>query len=124
MGLKTFAITAALAAFSAGAAQADIACLVEGQMMSEQIKDCTQTSLPLPAAEYAAQCKENAAAFTAMGGSGTATVLKACPPKAQAACVGLMGQPATAYYYSRTPQMLADTRKSCAAQRGKWVDQP
>lgn len=107
---------------AAGAARADNACLIEGVMMSEQIKDCTQTSLPIPAAQYAAQCNENSVSSPEM--TMKATVLKACPPQAQAACVGLFGQPATAYYYARSAQSLADTKKSCIAQRGKWIDKP
>jgi hypothetical protein len=118
MTVKAFSIAAVILAASGGAAWADNACLVEGQVYGEAVKDCTQTSLPIPAADYAAQCKENDS------GPLKATVLKTCPAKAQAACVGLFGQPATAYYYSRSPQSLADTKKSCIAQRGKWVDKP
>ena len=50
--------------------------------------------------------------------------LKACPAKAQAACINPFGQKVTTYYYSRGPQALADTKKSCVAQQGKWVDNP
>ncbi|MES2056591.1 MAG: hypothetical protein V4564_11695 [Pseudomonadota bacterium] len=109
---------------SGGVAHADKACLIEGTMMSEQIKDCTQTSMSVPAAEYAAQCTSNTEAFKQMGGTMKATVLNACPAKAQAACVGLFGQPATAYYYARDPKSLAATKSSCIAQRGKWVANP
>jgi hypothetical protein len=103
---------------AAGAAQADTACLIEGQVYGEAVKDCSQTSLPVPAAEYAAQCKSNGE------GPLKATVLKACPAKAQAACVNPFGQKVTTFYYSRSPQSLADTKTSCAAQKGKWVPNP
>lgn len=117
MNLKSVFIAAALFPV-AGAAWADNACLIEGQVYGETIKDCSQTSLPIPAGDYAEQCNSNA------NGPLKATVLKACPAKAQAACVGPFGQKVTTYYYSRGPQALADTKKSCIAQQGKWVDNP
>ncbi|MBO9710081.1 MAG: hypothetical protein J7521_17910 [Caulobacter sp.] len=103
---------------AASTAHADMACLIEGQVYGETVKDCSQTSLPVPAAEYGAQCKDNGA------GPLKATVLKACPAKAQAACVNPFGQKVTTFYYSRSPQSLADTKASCAAQKGKWVANP
>ncbi len=100
------------------------ACLIEGRMMGETIKDCSEAAMPGSAEDYAGQCRENVAAFTQMGGSATATVLPACPAKAQAACVGIMGQPASAYYYARDAASLAAAQKGCVAQRGKWVANP
>lgn len=117
MTLK-IAFAAAVLLSAAGAARADVACLIEGQVYGEAVKDCSQTSLPIPADQYAEQCKSNA------DGPLKATVLKACPAQAQAACVGAYGQKFTAYYYARSPQSLADTKKSCIAQQGKWVDKP
>lgn len=111
-------------ALTAGAARADQACLIEGRMMNEQIKDCSQTKMSVASAAYAAQCKESAAIFPSMGGSGTATVLSACPAKAQGACVNPFGTPVTTYYYARSPKSLADTKTSCVAQKGKWVEKP
>jgi hypothetical protein len=103
---------------SGGVAHAQNACLIEGQIMSEPIKDCSETSLKIPAADYAEQCSSNS------NGPLKATVLKACPPRAQAKCVGPYSQAVTTYYYSRSPKSLADTKSSCLAQRGKWVPQP
>ncbi len=51
-------------------------------------------------------------------------MLKACPAKAQAMCVNAYGVPNKAYYYLRSPQSLADIRKSCIAMKGKWVERP
>lgn len=124
MNWKLVPLTAALLCASAGAAHTQMACLVEGKMMGEQIKDCSQTSLPLPAADYAAQCKESGSVFAASGGSGGASVLKACPPQAQGSCVGPFGQPMSTFYYARSPEQLAATKSSCAAQKGKWIDKP
>ncbi len=118
MNLKSVFFAAAVLFSAAGAAHADNACLIEGQVYGETIKDCSQTSLPIPAGDYAEQCNSNT------NGPLKATVLKACPAKAQAACVGPFGQKVTTYYYSRGPQSLADTKKSCVAQQGKWVDKP
>lgn len=111
-------------ALTGGAARADQACLTEGRMMNEQIKDCSQTKMSIASAAYAAQCKETASVFAAMGGAGTATVLSACPAKAQGACINPFGTPVTTYYYARGPKSLADTKTSCVAQKGKWVDKP
>ncbi|QNQ10168.1 hypothetical protein H3Z74_02665 [Sphingomonas alpina] len=116
--VKAGAVGFVLLMASGGAAQAQNACLIEGEMMSEAIKDCSETSLKIPAADYAEQCSSNS------NGPLKATVLKACPPRAQAKCVGPYGQPVTTYYYARSPKSLADTKSSCTAQRGKWVLQP
>ncbi|MGH6614282.1 hypothetical protein [Sphingomonas sp.] len=99
-----------------GTAHAQKACLLEGVIMSETIKDCSETPLKVPDAMYAEQCQSN--------GPMKATVLKACPPRAQAKCVGPYGQQVSTYYYARSPKSLADTKSSCLAQRGKWVVQP
>jgi hypothetical protein len=99
-------------------APAQNACLIEGEVYSEPIRDCTETSLAVPPAEYASQCTSNAS------GPLRATVLKACPAKAQAMCVNAYGVPNKAYYYLRSPQSLADARKSCIAMKGKWVERP
>lgn len=102
----------------AGVAQAQNACLIEGVVAAEPIKDCTETSMPIPAAEYAEQCKSNA------NGPLKATLLKACPPKAQAACVNPYGTQSKVYYYLRSAPSLADTKKSCIAMKGQWVEKP
>ncbi len=105
---------------SAGAhtAPAQNACLIEGQVYNEPVRDCSETSLAIPLAEYASQCATNA------NGPLRATVMRACPAKAQAMCVDAYGVPNKAYYYLRSPQSLADTRKSCIAMKGKWVERP
>lgn len=92
--------------------------------MGETIKDCSEAMMPGSAEDYASQCRENVSTFIAMGGSAKATVLPACPAKAQAACVGIMGRPASAYYYARDAASLAAAEKGCLAQRGKWVVNP
>lgn len=102
----------------AGPPQAGNACLLEGTIMSEFVKDCSQTSLPISAAAYAAQCKENESAGL------KATPLKACPAQAQASCINPFGQKVTTFYYARSPQQLAMTKQSCIAQRGRWVEKP
>lgn len=125
MNVKIFA--AAVLAASSGTAvtnaapaepQSGNACLIEGTMMSEYIKDCAQTDLPLPAAAYAEQCRSNSA------GGMKATPMKACPANAQASCVNPFGQRVTTFYYARSPQQLIDTKTSCIAQKGKWVVKP
>ncbi|ATQ41835.1 hypothetical protein [Caulobacter mirabilis] len=115
---------AAVPATAAAPGAVKRACLIEGRMMGETIKDCSEATMPGSAEDYASQCRENVSAFTQMGGSATATVLPACPAKAQAACVGIMGQPASAYYYARDAASLAAAQKGCVAQRGKWVANP
>ena len=125
MDVTIFAIAAAVLAIPSGTAaanpapvQSGNACLLEGTIMSEVVKDCSQTSLPIPAAAYAAQCRENE------GAGLKATPLKACPAQAQASCVNPFGQKVTTFYYARSPQQLATTKQSCIAQRGRWVDKP
>ncbi|WP_447726935.1 hypothetical protein [Sphingomonas koreensis] len=127
MDVKMFAVTAAILVSSSAAIatyaapeapQAGNACLIEGTIMSEFVKDCSQTSLPVPAAAYAAQCRENESAGL------KATPMKACPAQAQASCVNPFGQKMTTFYYARSPQQLAATKQSCIAQRGRWVERP
>lgn len=115
---------AAFLIIGSSGATAKIACLVEGRVMSQAMKDCTETSLPIPATEYKKQCEENAKALNSTDGSIKASVLPACPAGAQAACHGLFGTQASAYYYARDAQMLASTKTSCTAQRGQWADNP
>lgn len=115
---------AVVLAFAMGNAAAKNACLVESTLMGEKIKDCTETSMPVPAAEYKSQCAQNADAIRSMGGTATATALPACPAQAQARCDGLFGQKVAAYYYARSAKSLADAKKGCVAQRGKWTDKP
>lgn len=124
MKSKIIACAAVLSLVVSGTAAAKNACLVESAFMGEKIKDCTETSLPVPAAEYKSQCTQNAEALRSMGGTATATVLPACPAKAQASCDGLLGQKVSAYYYARSAKSLADAKKGCQAQRGKWTDKP
>lgn len=100
------------------APQSGNACLIEGTIMSEFVKDCSQTSLPIPAAAYAAQCRENESAGL------KATPMKVCPAQAQASCINPFGQKVTTFYYARSPQQLASTKQSCIAQRGRWVEKP
>lgn len=122
--MKMIAVAAALVVASAGGAaasgapQSSNACLIEGTVMSEAVKDCSQTSLPVPAAAYAAQCRENSSEML------KATPMKACPAQAQASCVNPYGQTVTTFYYARSPQQLAATKQSCIAQRGRWVEKP
>lgn len=123
MDLKMIAVAAAFLVASSGAVtasgtQQSNACLIEGTMMSEVIKDCSQTSLPIPAAAYAEQCRTNE------GGELKATPMKTCPAKAQASCINPYGQKVTTFYYARSPQQLAATKQSCIAQRGRWVEKP
>lgn len=123
MDLKMIAVAAALLVASSGAvaasgAQQSNACLIEGTVMSEIVKDCSQTSLPVPAAAYAAQCRENSSEML------KATPMKACPAQAQASCVNPFGQKVTTFYYARSAQQLAATKQSCIAQRGRWVEKP
>ena len=47
---KTFAVLAFALTAAAGAAHADNACLLEGKVAGAAIKDCSQASLPIPAA--------------------------------------------------------------------------
>jgi hypothetical protein len=126
MNIGIFAVAAAILVSASGATapsaaplpQSGNACLIEGTMMSEYIKDCTETDLPLPAAAYAEQCRANSA------GEMKATPMKACPANAQASCVNPYGQRVKVLYYARSPQQLADTKTSCVAQKGKWVVKP
>lgn len=94
------------------------ACLIEGRVYDEPVRDCTETSLAISSAEYATQCKSNA------NGPLRATVVRACPARAQAMCVDAYGVPNRVYYYLRSPQSLEDTRKSCVAMKGRWVMRP
>lgn len=94
------------------------ACLIEGTVASEAVRDCTETSMAIPADQYAAECKTNA------NGPLKATVVKTCPAKAQAVCIDPYGVSVKVYYYLRSTQSLADTKTSCIAQKGKWVDRP
>lgn len=124
MDVKMIAVAAAFlvassgAAAASGAQQSSNACLLEGTIMSEFVKDCSQTSMPVPAAAYAAQCRENASAGL------KATPMKMCPAQAQASCVNPFGQKMTTFYYARSAQQLAATKQSCIAQRGRWVEKP
>lgn len=113
---KTFAVLAFALTAAAGAAHADNACLLEGKVAGAAIKDCSQTSLPIPAAAYAEQCRSNEGF--------KATPLKACPAGAQAKCVNPFGQQMQAFYYARDAKTLADTKVSCIAQKGKWIEKP
>ena len=124
MKLKAAFCLSILAFALSGTAAAQNACLVESNLMGEKIKDCTETSLPVSVAEFKSQCLQNAEALKSMGGTATATVLPACPAKAQASCEGLLGRKVSAYYYARSAQSLADAKKGCLAQRGKWTDKP
>ncbi len=81
--------------------------------LAAQSSGCSETSLAVPAADYAEQCSSNG------NGPLRTTVLKACPAKAQAMCVNAYGVPNKAYYYLRSPQSLADIRKSCIAMKGE-----
>ncbi|MCX8474825.1 MAG: hypothetical protein MT490_03415 [Sphingomonas sp.] len=128
MNVKIFAVAIA-AAFLVSASftatpttppvpQSSNACLLEGEIMSEFVKDCSQTSMPISAAAYAAQCRENESAGL------KATPMKTCPAQAQASCINPFGQQITTFYYARSPQQLAATKQSCVAQRGKWVERP
>lgn len=110
--------SATTAPSAAPAPQSGNACLIEGTVMSEIVKDCSQTDLPIPAAAYAAQCRENSSEML------KATPMRACPTQAQASCVNPFGQKVTTFYYARSPEQLAATKQSCLAQRGKWVAKP
>ena len=92
--------------------------------MSQPVKDCTETTMQIPAAEYKKQCEENNKSASGPGNSLKGTVLPACPAGAQGACHGMFGTPASAYYYARDPQTLAATKASCTAQKGQWADNP
>lgn len=116
--------TTAVLVLGAGDASAKIACLLEGRVLSEPVKDCTETTMQIPAAEYKKQCEANNKSVSGPGNSLKGTVLAACPAGAQGACHGMFGTPASAYYYARDPQTLAATKASCTAQKGQWADNP
>ena len=124
MTARVLAATVLLLAIGADTASAKIACLLEGRVMSQPVKDCTETSMQIPEAEYKKQCEANNKSATGPGNSLKGTVLPACPAGAQGACHGMFGTPAAAYYYARDPQTLAATKASCTAQKGQWADNP
>lgn len=128
---RLFAVPALLLAVSAlllvvgtGDASAKIACLLEGKVLSQPVKDCTETSIAVPAAEYKKQCEEHNKSTADANNTLKGTVLPACPAGAQGACHGMFGTPASAYYYARDAQTLAATKASCTTQKGQWADNP
>lgn len=124
MTARILAGIALLLVLGTGGANAKIACLLEGRVMSQPVKDCTETTMPVPAAEYKKQCEENSKSVSGPGNSLKGTVLPACPAGAQGVCHGMFGTPASAYYYARDLQTLAATKTSCTAQKGQWADKP
>ncbi|KAB7772555.1 hypothetical protein CKY51_00125 [Xanthomonas maliensis] len=102
------------------------ACLLEGKFtfmgQALDIKDCIQNrGEPHPRLVQA--CDGIAATATGMGAPAPKTTwLAACPPAAQGRCQGMAGSKLDAYYYKRSAQDLPQTRASCTAMKGTWIE--
>lgn len=103
----------------------DSACLLEGKAtimeQSLDIKDCLMNN-GVSEEKFKGVCDGLIKMLAPMGGDVKINYMKACPSPAQGACVGLFGQPMTSYYYKRDAELMADTKKACLAQGGKWED--
>jgi hypothetical protein len=103
---------------------ADNACLMEGDMtigdQHIEIKDCLQNN-GVDAKQFKEVCQSISNMTVAIGGApAKITYMDACPSKPQASCDGFFGQPMTSYYYKRDAKLLANSKKGCEMQGGKW----
>lgn len=113
-----------LAMMAAPAWASTKACLMEGSFTllgkTTEIRDCMENG-GVPAAQFTEMCTGLVDMVKSMGGpGGKITYLPACPAAPQGVCERIFQQPLTAYYYKRDPASLADVRKGCEAQGGKW----
>jgi hypothetical protein len=118
------AVLAMALASHAGAFAQERACLIEGSMnvlgKRIDIRDCLQND-GIPKEQFLENCKGIAGAAAAMGAPPSKiTYLAACPAAAQASCKGLLGAPLSAFYYKQDAEALADAKKSCLGEGGKW----
>jgi hypothetical protein len=99
-------------------------CLIEGNFniggQQVLISDCAENRT-MSKEEFREVCA-GMAEFTLAGETYKAkiTFSSACPPAPQGTCEGIFGGAMNARYYKRDAKTLADTRKSCLAQQGKW----
>ena len=103
---------------------ADKACLMEGSLTlmgkTTEIKDCLQNN-GIDAARFKETCQSISDMTVAFGGPpAKITYMDACPKPAQASCEGFFGKPMTSFYYKRDAELLANSKKGCEAQGGKW----
>jgi hypothetical protein len=115
----------AVAAFSqVNALAQDKACLLDGNFKigGQQviISDCAENRT-MPKEEFREVCA-GMSEFTLAGETYRAkvTFLTSCPAVPQGTCEGMFGGAMNAYYYKRDAKTLADTRKACLAQQGRW----
>lgn len=123
--LITLTAVTALTALGAGHASAqDKVCLLEGNFKIGNlpliISDCAENRT-MPKEAFREACA-GMSEFTLAGETYKARVTfsSACPPAPQGTCEGLFGGAMNASYYKRDAQTLADTRRSCLAQQGRW----
>jgi hypothetical protein len=115
-------ITAMSMSFTALAA--DKACLLEGTVTlfgtTKEVKDCLQNTGVTEAVLKEICQQVSNMAVQAGAAPAKITYLNECPKPSQASCAGFFGQPMTSYYYKRTEKLLANSKKSCEMQGGKW----
>lgn len=115
----------AVAAFGQVSASAqEKACLLDGNFKigGQQviISDCAENRT-MPKHEFREVCA-GMSEFTLAGETYRAkvTFLTACPATPQGTCEGMFGGSMNAHYYKRDAKTLAETRKACLAQQGRW----
>lgn len=113
-----------LLALTAGAAHAGQACVFEGRLNGQAIKDCTEIALDLPAEPFRQQCEQKQAQLATLGGDLRAYALPACPQPALASCRGALGNPSTVYHYTAAAAELAGKAERCQRYGGTWQSPP
>lgn len=103
---------------------ANNACLLEGTVTAlgttKEVKDCIQNNGATELG-FKKTC-QLVSDMAALAGAPPAkiTYMDACPKAPQATCAGFFGQPMTSYYYKRSKDLLASSKKGCEMQGGKW----
>lgn len=109
---------------SALALASEKTCLLEGNFtMSGQsivISDCAENK-NMSADQFREACEWMGNPFDDVRYKAKLTYQAACPANAQAQCQNVMGGSLNFHYYKRDAETLKDTKNSCLAQGGKWV---
>lgn len=116
-----FLVTSLIVSVASVAAEKNKACLFDGSVRGNPIKDC-MFSENMADEQFKQMCSGLARFGNALGATmPTITYLKECPANPQATCaMTKKGQKLKAYYYKRDAQLLADSQKSCTKMGGVW----
>ena len=105
----------------------DTACLMEGSFtlmgQTTEVKDCIKNN-GMPHEQFIEMCQSISNTATAMGAPAPKITYKMnCNANEQASCESPFHAPVTFYYYKRDAESLANAKKGCSLQQGKWHEE-